>query len=64
MEFSHALVERYQQYLQRRCGIAVSVERAQSHLASFAQLYTSFSFPKEVGGGRGRPSPRPHPRKG
>ena len=64
MEFSNTLVERYQRYMKNRCGVCISYEQAQLHLASLAQLYTSFSFSKKVGVGRGELSSHPHPLEG
>jgi hypothetical protein len=61
MEFSHALVSRYQRYMEKRCGVYITCEQAQIQLASLAQLYISFAFSKEADVGRVRFSPQTDP---
>jgi hypothetical protein len=60
MQFSEALVDKYQRYMEKRCGVCISYEQAQLHLASLARLYTSFAFSKQAGGVRDL-SPHPNP---
>ncbi|MCB9811163.1 MAG: hypothetical protein H6779_03250 [Candidatus Nomurabacteria bacterium] len=64
MSFSQGLVEQYQRYMERRCGVCITHEQAQLHLASLARLYTAISFSQDSGGGRVRLSPHPHPEAG
>lgn len=49
MQFSPALIERYQQHMLRYRGVCLSEQESEAHLTSLAQLYTSFSFSQTLG---------------